>query len=208
MSGACGKCRRRLRLHTRRSLAVVATASQTIRLPPWTGGSRQKHSVNRCIDVPWDAATSSERASARTVGQNRFRRAHERALSHQPDVARFGRFSRQPRRRPAALRGHMRSLASTGTIGGRRGVDGVHDLGAVDALQVDRVIPRFVCPSWRWMTISGRPSPTGRRHRGAERQEAGETFMNRCGPRDRGPHEGELLLASPGCPRDSRDQIL
>ena len=38
------------------------------------------------------------------------------------------------------------------------GVDGVDDLGAVDALRMMEVMPRLVWPSWRWMTISGTPS--------------------------------------------------
>jgi hypothetical protein len=37
-------------------------------------------------------------------------------------------------------------------------VDGFDDLGAVGALQVDRRDAEVVCPSWRWMTISGTPS--------------------------------------------------
>jgi len=31
---------------------------------------------------------------------------------------------------------------------------GVDDLAAVDALKVE-VMPRSLCPSWRWTTISG-----------------------------------------------------
>ena len=38
------------------------------------------------------------------------------------------------------------------------GVDGLDDLGVVDALEVDEVMPRLLFPSWRWMTISGTPS--------------------------------------------------
>jgi hypothetical protein len=41
---------------------------------------------------------------------------------------------------------------------GAAGVDGVDDLGAVDALEVDRGDAEVVCPSWRWITISGTPS--------------------------------------------------
>jgi len=41
---------------------------------------------------------------------------------------------------------------------GAAGVDGVADLGVVDALEVDRADVGSVCPSRRWMTIGGTPS--------------------------------------------------
>jgi hypothetical protein len=34
-------------------------------------------------------------------------------------------------------------------------VDRVDDFGVVDACRQTEVIPRLLCPSWRWMTISG-----------------------------------------------------
>jgi hypothetical protein len=38
------------------------------------------------------------------------------------------------------------------------GVNGVDDLGVVDALEVDRGDAEVVVASWRWMTMSGTPS--------------------------------------------------
>jgi hypothetical protein len=37
-------------------------------------------------------------------------------------------------------------------------VDGIDDLGVVDALQYTEVMPRLACPSRRWMTLSETPS--------------------------------------------------
>jgi hypothetical protein len=55
----------------------------------------------------------------------------------------------QPVRRSPAL------AAIMGTLRG----DGGDDLGVVDPLEINGcVTPRFVCPNWRWMTLSGSPS--------------------------------------------------
>jgi hypothetical protein len=37
-------------------------------------------------------------------------------------------------------------------------VDGVDDLGVVDALEEIEVMPRLLWASWRWMKIIGTPS--------------------------------------------------
>jgi len=36
-------------------------------------------------------------------------------------------------------------------------MDGLDDLGVVDALEVDRGDAEVMLPSWRWVTISGTP---------------------------------------------------